>query len=146
MDDPGREPGRDRTGATVTLGATVPTPSSTPPLICTDAASRLEPARRVVERRDARPCRSACSSPVEASVLPAPTTTVPVFASGPGVVRFRPFVIVEAPAGRVRGKAPHRAKNSFLNEGTRSLTTNAVGVCRQAGRGADGCRAVGRVR
>src|SRR5438128_12258773 len=36
-------------------------------------------------------------------------------------------------------------KSSFRNEGTRSLATNAVGICRQAGRGADGCRAVDRV-
>ncbi len=38
-----------------------------------------------------------------------------------------------------------RTKNSFLNEGTRSLLTNAVGICRQAWRGADGCCAVDRV-
>src|ERR1051325_11790902 len=37
-------------------------------------------------------------------------------------------------------------KKSFLNEGTRSLTTNGVGIRRQAGRGADGCRAVDRLR
>jgi hypothetical protein len=36
-------------------------------------------------------------------------------------------------------------KSSNRNEGTRSLTTNAVGIRRQAGRGADGCCAVGRV-
>src|SRR5947209_2299880 len=35
-------------------------------------------------------------------------------------------------------------KSSFRNEGTRSLTTNAVGIRRQAGRGADGCCAVDR--
>jgi catechol 2,3-dioxygenase-like lactoylglutathione lyase family enzyme len=34
--------------------------------------------------------------------------------------------------------------NSSRNEGTRSLTTNAVGIRRQAGRGADGCCAVDR--
>ena len=33
-------------------------------------------------------------------------------------------------------------KNWHRNEGTRSLTTNAVGTCRQAWRGADGCCAV----
>jgi Putative transposase of IS4/5 family (DUF4096) len=33
-----------------------------------------------------------------------------------------------------------------LNEGTRSLTTNAIGIRRQAGRDADGCRAVDRFR
>src|SRR5207302_4860051 len=38
----------------------------------------------------------------------------------------------------------HAAKSSFRNEGTRSLTTNAVGIRRQAGRGADGRRAVDR--
>src|SRR5919198_4821390 len=38
-----------------------------------------------------------------------------------------------------------RAKNPHRNEGTRSLTTNAVGTCHQAGRDADGCCAVGRI-
>ena len=37
------------------------------------------------------------------------------------------------------------AKKSNRNEGTRQLTTNAVGTCRQAGRGADGRCAVDRV-
>src|SRR6266511_2541400 len=37
-------------------------------------------------------------------------------------------------------------KSSFRNEGTRSLTANAVGIRRQAERGADGRRAVDRVR
>jgi hypothetical protein len=41
--------------------------------------------------------------------------------------------------------ARNGAKNSHRNEGTRSLTTNAVGICRQAWRGADGCCAVGGV-
>ena len=35
-------------------------------------------------------------------------------------------------------------KNSFQKEGTRSVTTNAVGICRRAGRGAGGCCAVDR--
>jgi predicted RNA-binding Zn ribbon-like protein len=43
---------------------------------------------------------------------------------------------------RTRRKAA--SKNSNRNEGTRSLTTNAVGIRRQAGRGADGCCAVDR--
>ena len=50
---------------------------------------------------------------------------------------------------RVRRHAcDHRCNSldtsSNRNEGTRSLTTNAVGICRQAGRGVDGCCAVDR--
>src|SRR5215216_5779642 len=42
---------------------------------------------------------------------------------------------------------PHRSgpKSSFRNEGTRSLMTNAVGIRRQAERGADGRPAVDRL-
>src|SRR5207244_8227310 len=55
-------------------------------------------------------------------------------------------VFLEAPVRKFIHCFRSRAtKRSNRNEGTRSLATNAVGIRRQAGRGADGCCAVDRV-
>ena len=66
---------------------------------------------------------------------------------GAGELGSSLYRLLEGGQGRL-GFAPvaHLLKKSFPNEGTRSLMTKPVGIGRQAERGADGYRAVDRLR